>query len=94
MVAAPAGVTNQRHYGLGTGVYPAAEGLPLGYGHDGYIPGYRSSLRFYPAAGIAIALQVNTEDGFWETQADGHLDFIALCRRISQVVLGSAGAGR
>jgi D-alanyl-D-alanine carboxypeptidase len=94
MVAAPAGVTSQRHYGLGTGVYPAAEGLPLGYGHDGYIPGYRSSLRYYPAAGIAIALQVNTEDGFWDAQTDGRLDFIALCRRISQAVLGFAGAGR
>ncbi len=94
MVAMPAGVTSPRHYGLGTGVYPAAEGLPLGYGHDGYIPGYRSSLRYYPAAGIAIALQVNTEDGFWEAQAqattEGHLDFNALCQRIARVVLESA----
>lgn len=98
MVAVPKGETNQRHYGLGTGVYPAAEGLPLGYGHDGYIPGYRSSLRYYPAAGIAIALQVNTEDGIWEEDAQGtsdaHLDFVALCRRISQLVLESAAGGR
>ena len=40
--------------------------LPFAYGHDGYIPGYRSSLRYYPAAAVAIALQANTEDGFWE----------------------------
>lgn len=95
MVAAPAGVTSQRRYGLGTGVYPAEEGLPQGYGHDGYIPGYRSSMRYYPAAGIAIALQVNTEDGIWDEPAQGapggHLDFTALCRRISRVVLEVAG---
>jgi D-alanyl-D-alanine carboxypeptidase len=98
IVATPDGVTSPRHYGLGTGVYPAAEGLPLGYGHDGYIPGYRSSLRYYPAAGIAIALQVNTEDGFWEAHeqsaAAGHLDFNALGQRLSRVVLEAAGGSR
>lgn len=98
MVATPEGVTSPCHYGLGTGVYPAAEGLPLGYGHDGYIPGYRSSLRYYPAAGIAIALQVNTEDGFWEAHeqgaAAGHLDFNALSQRLSRAVLEAAGGSR
>jgi D-alanyl-D-alanine carboxypeptidase len=98
MVAAPDGETSQRYYGLGTGVYPAAEGLPPGYGHDGYIPGYRSSLRYYPAAGVAIGLQVNTEDGVWNEGAEGaagaHLDFIALCRRISRVVLQSVDMKR
>lgn len=86
MVDAPEGAATERHYGLGTGVFPAGEGLPLGYGHDGYIPGYRSSMRYYPAARVAIALQVNTEDGIWNEGA-GVLDFTALCRRIHAVVL-------
>lgn len=98
MVAAPDGVTSPRHYGLGSGVYPAAEGLPLAYGHDGYIPGYRSSMRYFPATGIAIALQVNTEDGYWDVTAQGtpdsHLDFVALCQRISRLVLEVAAASR
>ncbi|HEY5758930.1 MAG TPA: serine hydrolase domain-containing protein, partial [Steroidobacter sp.] len=55
MVAVPAGVTSPRFYGLGSGVFPAAEGLPPAYGHDGYIPGYRSSMRYYPAPKVAIA---------------------------------------
>ena len=65
--------------------------LPLAYGHDGYIPGYRSSMRYYPAAGMAVALQVNTEDGFWEEgkqgAAAGHLDFSALRTRLNRIVL-------
>ena len=82
MVAVPAGEASGRYYGLGSGVFPAEDGLPLAYGHDGYIPGYRSSMRFYPAADIAVALQVNTEDGFWEQGKQGvpagHLDFTSL----------------
>ncbi len=49
-------------YGIGVGIY--ADG-PLGptYGHGGWIPGYSSSLRYYPEYGIAIALQLNTDIG-------------------------------
>lgn len=98
MVAVPTGVTTARYYGLGAGVFPAADGLPLAYGHDGYIPGYRSSMRYYPAAAVAIGLQVNTEDGYWEEgkqgAADGHLDFSAVRTRLNRIVLEAAGAGR
>lgn len=98
MVAVPAGETGGRYYGLGSGVFPAGDGLPLAYGHDGYIPGYRSSMRFYPAAGIAVALQVNTEDGFWEQGKqgvpDGHLDLASLRQRLNRVVLEFPGAVR
>lgn len=97
MLAAPTGVTTARYYGLGTGIFPAADGLPLAYGHDGYIPGYRSSMRYYPAAGMAVALQVNTEDGYWEeskqSAAIGHLDFASLRAKITRAVLES-GARR
>lgn len=98
MVAVPAGAVSGRYYGLGSAVFPAEDGLPLAYGHDGYIPGYRSSLRFYPAAGIAVALQVNTEDGFWEQGKEGvpagHLDFASLRQKLNRTVLEFAGAGR
>jgi D-alanyl-D-alanine carboxypeptidase len=93
MVAVPTGVTTARYYGLGAGVFPAADGLPLAYGHDGYIPGYRSSMRYYPAAAVAIALQVNTEDGYWEEGKQGHLDFSAVRTRLDRIVLEAAGAG-
>jgi D-alanyl-D-alanine carboxypeptidase len=98
MVAAPTRATGARHYGLGSGVFPAADGLPAAYGHDGYIPGYRSSMRYYPAAGIAIALQVNTEDGYWEEGKQGvpagHLDFTSLREQITRTVLEFAAASR
>jgi len=47
-------------YGLGVLLRP--EG-PLGptYGHAGWIPGYVSSLRYFPDEGIAVAFQVNTD---------------------------------
>lgn len=94
MLAVPAGVTSPRFYGLGVGVFPAAAGLPQAYGHDGYIPGYRSSMRYYPATRIAISIQVNTEDGYWEQSKPGHLDFETLRRQISKAVLESAVAVR
>lgn len=98
MVSVPPGVTTARYYGLGSGVFPAADGLPLAYGHDGYIPGYRSSMRYYPAAAVAIALQANTEDGFWEEgkegAAAGHLDFSAVRTRLNRIVLESPGVAR
>lgn len=98
MLAVPTGTATARYYGLGAGVFPAADGLPLAYGHDGYIPGYRSSMRYYPAAEIAIALQTNTEDGYWEEgkegAAAGHLDFASLRARITRAVLEFPGFGR
>lgn len=33
------------------------------YGHGGWIPGYVSSLRHYPAAGVTISFQINTDIG-------------------------------
>ena len=50
--------------GYGTGVAIHLHG-PFGsnYGHGGWIPGYSSSLRYYPEHGIAIAFQINTDIG-------------------------------
>jgi D-alanyl-D-alanine carboxypeptidase len=88
------------YYGLGVGVYPAGGGLPRAYGHDGYIPGYRSSVRYYPDVGVAVAFQINTEDGVWEQEAKGggpaagHLDFAALRTRLNRAVLDALAQPR
>jgi D-alanyl-D-alanine carboxypeptidase len=37
------------------------------YGHGGWIPGYCSSLRYYPDADVAVAFQVNTDIGIVDT---------------------------
>ena len=45
------------------------ENGPLGktYGHGGWIPGYCSSLRYYPDCGVAIAFQINTDIGIMDS---------------------------
>jgi D-alanyl-D-alanine carboxypeptidase len=47
-------------YGAGVGIYRTGPFGPA-YGHGGWIPGYVSSLRYYPDFGIAIAFQINTD---------------------------------
>lgn len=49
-------------YGAAAAVH---EGGPFGptYGHAGWIPGYCSSLRYYPDYGVGIAFQINTDIG-------------------------------
>lgn len=49
-------------YGAGVGIY---EKGPLGptYGHGGLIPGYSSSMRYYPKYRVAVAFQINTDVG-------------------------------
>ncbi|MCB2230321.1 beta-lactamase family protein [bacterium] len=49
-------------YGLAVAVHT---GGPFGptYGHGGWIPGYISSLRYYPEYDICIAFQINTDIG-------------------------------
>ncbi len=49
-------------YGAGIGIYATGPFGPV-YGHGGWIPGYCSSLRYYPDHGVAIAFQVNTDKG-------------------------------
>jgi D-alanyl-D-alanine carboxypeptidase len=49
-------------YGAGVGFYRTGPFGPV-YGHGGWIPGYSSSLRYYPDHGIAIAFQINTDIG-------------------------------
>ncbi len=53
-------------YGAGVAVYETGPFGPV-YGHGGWIPGYCSSLRYYPDYGITIAFQINTDDGIMDT---------------------------
>ncbi|EDX71366.1 beta-lactamase [Coleofasciculus chthonoplastes PCC 7420] len=49
-------------YGSGVGIYRTSPFGPI-YGHGGWIPGYSSSLRYYPDHDVAIAFQINTDIG-------------------------------
>lgn len=48
------------HYGTGVALI---DDTPFGpsWGHGGGIPGYSSSMRYFPDSGIAIAFQINTD---------------------------------
>lgn len=53
-------------------------------GHGGWIPGYCSSLRYYPHHGIAIAFQINTDIGL----IDHSTNLIsAMETRLAQVII-------
>jgi D-alanyl-D-alanine carboxypeptidase len=49
-------------YGAGVAIYRSGAFGNV-YGHGGWIPGYCSSLRYYPDYGISIAFQINTDIG-------------------------------
>ena len=55
-------ITGPIHYGAGVAIF---DKTPLGrkLGHGGGIPGYSSSMRYYPEHRIAVAFQVNTDVG-------------------------------
>ena len=53
---------NGIQYGLGVGIYVRGRFGPV-YGHGGWIPGYCSSLRYYPEHGVTVAFQINTDIG-------------------------------
>ncbi len=55
-------------------------------GHGGWIPGYVSSLRYYPAHDVAIAIQVNTDIGMLGESGA----FDAIEREITGAILGGS----
>lgn len=66
-------------YGAGIAIYKDSPFGPI-YGHGGEIPGYLSSMRYYPKYGIAVAFQINTD-------AKEVHDFISeMERRLAEVV--------
>lgn len=50
------------YYAAGVGIYRSGSFGPV-YGHGGWIPGYSSSLRYYPDHEVSIAFQINTDVG-------------------------------
>ena len=54
-------------YGLGVSIRSSSAFGPV-YGHRGSIPGYISSLQYYPDYDIAIAFQINTDIGIIDVQ--------------------------
>jgi D-alanyl-D-alanine carboxypeptidase len=48
-------------YGAGVAFYPQGPN-GLSWGHGGWIPGYVSSLRYYPDHQLTVAIQINTDD--------------------------------
>ncbi len=72
----------------GTGVYVERKG-PFGpdYGHAGWIPGYRSDMRYYPKYRIAVAFQINTDIGL----TDRTSTVLATMReRLTRIVVDAA----
>lgn len=55
-------------YGLGISIRPNSPWGPV-YGHRGWIPGYVSSLQYYPEHDTAIAFQTNTDIGIIDVDA-------------------------
>ncbi len=56
-------------YGAGVAIYTDTPRGPV-YGHGGWIPGYVSSLRHYPAFGVTVAFQLNTDVGVEDDSSD------------------------
>ena len=74
------------YYGMGVGVRNSTPRLSPGYGHDGYIPGYQTSMHYYPKLHITVTFQINTEDGIWEEGQPGHADIDAMQLALANVV--------
>ncbi len=49
-------------YGLGCFVWQVSEGLH--YGHEGIMPGHATTVEYAAEEGLAISIQVNTDEGF------------------------------
>jgi D-alanyl-D-alanine carboxypeptidase len=74
-------------YGLGVVIEHDAEHGEV-RGHRGWIPGYVSSLRYYPRHDIAIAIQINSDAGMMGDQGA----FLRIESRITGAILGPAHA--
>jgi D-alanyl-D-alanine carboxypeptidase len=71
-------------YGAGVAIYTNG---PLGpvWGHAGQIPGYVSSMRYYPDHGIAVAFQINGDGGI--AGGGTEADFVPeMERRLAELV--------
>jgi D-alanyl-D-alanine carboxypeptidase len=58
--------SEEKGYGLGVSIDLLGKSGPV-YGHGGWIPGYCSSLRYYPEYNIAITFQINSDIGIMDS---------------------------
>ncbi|HDP80659.1 MAG TPA: class A beta-lactamase-related serine hydrolase [Spirochaetes bacterium] len=83
--AAPVESHSGKSYGIGVAVQENGF-FGTTWGHSGWIPGYCSSMRYYPAYGVAVAFQINTDIGI----ADGSTEvFNDMERRLAMIVIKS-----
>ena len=63
---------------------------PIGawYSHGGWIPGYSSSLRYYPDYRAAIAFQINTDIGIVDDSTELYADMAARLEQVIATVTG------
>lgn len=73
------------HFGLGVAIEDRGV-LGKRYGHGGVIPGYTSSMRYYPRYGIAIAFQINTDRGMWDHSTNFVVD---MEKRLEEIIINS-----
>lgn len=57
------------YYGLAVSV--SGTGDNLNYGHCGWFPGYLSTFAYYPASGVTVAFQMNTDLGGLDKNIEG-----------------------
>ncbi|MEQ9434239.1 MAG: serine hydrolase domain-containing protein [Hyphomonas sp.] len=77
-------------YGLGIAIRSESRFGPA-YGHRGWIPGYVSSLQYYPDHDIAIAFQINTDIGIVDAERPIVLD---IEERLAGLLLTMKGVER
>jgi D-alanyl-D-alanine carboxypeptidase len=73
-------------FGAGVGIHKRG---PIGpwYSHGGWIPGYSSSLRYYPEQRVAIAFQINTDIGIVD---DSTTLYEEMAARLEQAIAPTA----
>jgi D-alanyl-D-alanine carboxypeptidase len=73
-------------FGAGVGIHKTG---PIGtwYSHGGWIPGYSSSLRYYPEHRVAIAFQINTDIGIVDDSSNLYEEMAA---RLEQAIAAIA----
>jgi D-alanyl-D-alanine carboxypeptidase len=78
------GAGGDTSYGAGVAIRGSG---PLGpsWGHAGWIPGYLSSMRYYPDRAVAVAVQVNTDGPFARGAEAGEV-LAALEMRLARVI--------
>jgi D-alanyl-D-alanine carboxypeptidase len=66
---------SDQQYGLGVMMRPSRHGLVLG--HSGWMPGYVSTMAYYPDWGLAVAVQMNTDVGVTRSLLEDLVDQLA-----------------